>query len=259
MAARVVFVAVGVLSLAGMVMRLMRNRLDAWFTLFSLGAVFVWTFSADSTTRLLYPFVPLLIYYAVDFVLTMLARWNTSPARRLQAAALIAALPIALCMPALMMIAQRGLDHRPVIAGCKYEYRNVWDYYTILNQGSAEKITQLETATLCGIEALKRVTPPDAVVMWARPEYVVLLGERKAVPFYYRWKAKELAAEIKRANVTHVLETEVFKNDLEGGKGRGITSMGLELEKYTTPILLMPGSVLAVREVNRTALDAFLD
>ena len=254
--AQVVFAVVGLLSVAGLAMRLARNRLDAWFTLFSLGAVFVWTFSADASSRLMYPFVPLLIFYAIESVTAALARWDVAPARRMQAAALAAILPLLVSFPALALVMQKGLDRRAVIAGCGYEYRHIRDYYTILNQGSAEELARLQGAMLCGLQALRVVTPADAVVAWMRPEYVELVGDRRGFAYLYRWSPKEAAAQMRQGNVSYVLDTDFFKNDLEGGRGRPIE--GMRLDEYTKPVFVTGNGVFVVRQVERAALDRFL-
>lgn len=255
-AAHVVFGVFGLVALAGMVRRLLHNRLDAWFTLFSLAAVFVWTFSADASARLMYPFVPLLIFYAVDFLLATVLRERIHTRNGKYIAALVAAVPIVLSLPAFVTVMQKGLDRRPVIAGCGYQYRHFWDYYTILNQGSAEKLAQVQAAMLCGMQALRTVTPPDAVVMWSRPEYIAVMSDRRGVPLMHRWPPRELAEEVRRSGTDYVLDTDLFKNDLAGGKGRTLEQS--RIGEYTRPVFLLGGGVFVVRQVDRAALDRFL-
>src|SRR5258706_1633652 len=218
--AQAVFAVVGLLSVAGLAMRLARNRLDAWFTLFSLGAVFAWTFSADASSRLMYPLVPLLIFYALESVTAALKRWDVTPARRMQAAALAAVLPLLVSLPALPLVMQKGFDRMAVIPGCTYQYRHIRDYYTILNQGSAEELARFQGTMLCGLQALRVVTPTDALVAWPRPEYVELVADRRGFAYLYRWSPKEAAAEMRRRQGGYRPRSDFFHKKHGGGRGR---------------------------------------
>jgi len=51
-------------------------------------------------------------------------------------------------------------------------------------------------------------------VMWLRPEYVAVLGDRHGVPFYFQWDARRLAQAIQDSGSTHVVLASVFKSDL---------------------------------------------
>ena len=63
-AATAATIVVAVLAAIGLVIRLVRNKLDAWYVALSLGVVYGWVFSEDNTRRLLYPILPLLLFYA---------------------------------------------------------------------------------------------------------------------------------------------------------------------------------------------------
>jgi hypothetical protein len=95
--------------------------------------------------------------------------------------------------------------------GQPYAYRDVTEYYTTINVERARERAQLAVATLAGLAAIGSATPPGARVMWMRPEYVGLLGHRPGVPFYFRWGAPEVAAEVKRAGVDYVVDTWLLK------------------------------------------------
>jgi 4-amino-4-deoxy-L-arabinose transferase-like glycosyltransferase len=77
--AKIVFGAVGVLGFVEALLRAKRNRLDGWFVLLSLGVIFVWTFTPETTRRLLYPLVPLMILYAMS--ITQAIAGEASPRR----------------------------------------------------------------------------------------------------------------------------------------------------------------------------------
>ena len=167
-------------------MRVMRNRFDGWFALLSVGVIFVWTFGPQTTRRLMYPLLPLLLLFAADAVRQLLDALRLVERRRLYAAAAITAMPILLCLPALVAIGEKSLDRRAAIAGCPQTFREITPYYNTVNLEGAEGLARLEVIMLCGLQSLDKVTPPGSVVMWTRPEYVALLAKRPAVPYYYR-------------------------------------------------------------------------
>ena len=65
-----------------------------------------------------------------------------------------------------------------------------------------------------GLEALADATPLDAKVLWMRPEYVALLGQREGVPWYFRWDARELARQVQATGTTHLVLSRYVKTDL---------------------------------------------
>jgi hypothetical protein len=247
--AKIVFGAVGLLALAEAIERAWRNRLDGWFVLLTLDVIFVWTFTPETTRRLLYPLVPLMILFAISLVRRLLARSPLHDRRRLLAVSAIVALPVLLVLPALWIMANKSFDHRPVIAGCPQQYREIAPYYSTLNLEEAEKLAVLEVSILCGLQMVDKVTPPNAVLMWSRPEYVTLLGHRRTVPMYYRWTPAEMRAAIARDKVDYVVVTAIFKNDIEGGSARHLADM--KLEEYTQPAYALSSGIFSLRKVRR--------
>ena len=53
-------------------------------------------------------------------------------------------------------------------------------YYTVIDGGRAAALAERHASVLGGLEALANATPPGARVFWMRPEYVALLGGRRA-------------------------------------------------------------------------------
>jgi hypothetical protein len=104
--AKIVFGAVGVLGFVEALLRAKRNRLDGWFVLLSLGVIFVWTFTPETTRRLLYPLVPLMILYAMSITRRLLAKLRLDDRRGMLVSAAIVALPVLLVLPALAIVAR---------------------------------------------------------------------------------------------------------------------------------------------------------
>ena len=113
--------------------RLVRNKLDAWYVAaLSLGVVYGWVFSEDNTRRLLYPILPLLLFYAGQAVADgcmRLGRRQWAPAA-VGAAGLVMALA---CVPAIALVAQKALDRAPAFPGSAWRMSDITDYYTTLN------------------------------------------------------------------------------------------------------------------------------
>jgi len=207
------FVAVGLIALAGAGMAAWKNRLDGWYALAFAAIVFAWVFGEGVTRRLLYPLVPLALLHtamALRGALPPFALGRRGEAFALGTAATLQAL---LCLPALIQVQEKSFDRAPVLEGFEYSYADITDYYTS-HGGEARKNAAGQLATLAGLEALAKATPPDARVMWMRPEYVALLGHREGVPWYYRWDAKELARQVRASGTTHLVMSRYVKTDL---------------------------------------------
>ena len=248
-----VALALGAVALAGVALRVLRNRLDGWFLLVSLAIVFPWVFSAENTRRLIYPLVPLLIVAGADFVRWALDRARLPLKSRPYLLGVAAAAPLLASFPALVLLAQKSLDRDAVIPGYAYTYREVAEYYTTVNLDTARERAKLVVVTLEGLESIDRVTPKAALVMWMRPEYVGLLGKRRAVPFLYRWSPAELAREVKKSGTGYIVQAWLFKTDLEVAQG----NPRLEIADYTRSAFNI-GDIFALMQVNPVALDAYI-
>jgi hypothetical protein len=255
-AAKIVFAGLGLLAIAGALVRTARNHLDGWFAILSLAVVFSWTFSPETTRRLLYPLIPLLILFAALAVRQLLGATKLAGRGLLLAQVALTALPILLCLPAILIIKEKALDRRAVMAGCPQAFREMTPYYTTLNIEGAEALARLEVMMLCGLQSLERVTPPGSVVMWARPEYVALLGNRPAAAYHYAWAPRDLAMEIKRAKVDYLVVSLLNKNDLEGGLPKPMK--GMQEEAYAQTVFASTDNVFVVKKIDRAALERFL-
>lgn len=246
LAAKIVFGAVGVLGVVEAVLRAERNRLDGIFVLVTLGVIFLWTFTPETTRRLFYPLVPLMILFALSLGGRILGKL-LDDRRRLMVAIAVIALPVLLTLPALAIVVQKSIDRRPVVAGCPQQYREITPYYSTLNLEESEKLAVLEVSMLCGLQMVDKVTPPNAVIMWSRPEYVALLGHRPSVPLFYRWKPEEMARAIRETKTDYLVVSYLFKNDIEGGRARHLADMNLG--DYTEPTFALSEGIFSLRRV----------
>lgn len=251
--ARISILVLGALALGGVVLRVARNRLDAWFLLLSIVVLVPWVFSPENTRRLLYPLIPLLLVCAADFLREAADGIALQSRSRTLVFAGVALATVALTLPAMLLIQRKAGDRDIVIAGQPYAYRDITEYYTTINLERARERAQLVAATLSGLQSIASATPAGARVMWMRPEYIGLLGRRPGVPFYFRWSTPELAAEVKKAGVDYVVETWLLKTDLEGAQG----DPHVDTTPYAQPAFRL-GEFFVLHRVDRDALERYL-
>lgn len=254
------FAALGVLALAGAVRAAARNRLDGWYVLFTAVLVLVWPFAAENMRRLLYPIVPLAFLHAAEICALGVAR--VRPSLRGFAGAAAFALPAVLMLPALALYASKWRDREPLVAGTRQGASEVTDYYRIMNTQTARAFAAKHTATLGGLERLRVDTPPEARVMWMRPEYVALLGGRAGVPYYYAWDAVALARAVHEQGVQYIVAAGMSKSDLAHKSGNGAAVIA-QSQPYAQVAVALGNPVTREDEflllrVDPAALEAYL-
>lgn len=256
--AKAVFAAVGLLGIAGAVLRARANALDGWYVLIALPLVFVLLFSEDNNRRLLYPLVPVLLIHACVCVAFVARRVPSARNRRLLAAA-VAALPVALTLPAWLVVQSKSLDRESIHPGLRYRYSDMTDYYTTLDVKAARAIASKHAGFLGGLEGLRAVTPPAAKVMWLRPDYVAVLGRREGVPLYYRWSPEEMLRRIRTTGADYVVVSSLLKTDLEGGESNPAALFDAALRVSTVAhsvrSRVMDGYEIAILKVDHAAID----
>ena len=234
-----VAVAVGValLALAGLVRRLRENRLDAWYAAVSLAVVTWWVFGEDNTRRLLFPLLPLLLFYAGDAIAAACraaGRGIYAP-RAIGMAGAVLAIAV---VPALVVFAGKATDRAPVVPGAPPRYADITEYYTTLNAAASRRLAARHAVILAGFDALRRATPPGAKVMWMRPEYPALLAGREGAAFYYDWEPQRLARALRDGGVEYIVLTALAKTDLSGRSGDPARPLAGS-DQYAHPVLTL--------------------
>jgi hypothetical protein len=259
-ALRGVAFAVGAAALAGSVRAALANRLDGWYVLFTAALVFAWVFGIENMRRLLYPIVPLALLHAAELVIALVRRARLRHAR--YAIAGICAAPLVASLPATLLIAQKSRDRGPFVEGSRYTAADITDYYRLMNLPYARMLAGKHAATLGGLEAIEKATPPGARVMWMRPEYVAMLGRREAVPYYYAWDARAFATHVRDDRADYVVVAGMAKSDLALSSGNPAAALGYAAP-YTRPVVRLANPVngrdeFLLLQVDRAALDAYL-
>jgi hypothetical protein len=254
--------AVGFVALAGSLRAARRNRLDGWYVLFTLALALAWTFpfSPDNLRWVLYPIVPLLLLHAGEAVRAAVGGLRIR--RPDFAVAAIAAVPFAVFAPATLLVAAKAGDRDPFVAGSPHGAAQFIEYYRVMNRGQARALAAQQAANVSGLEALRTATPPGARIMWMRPEYIGILGERQCVPWYYAWDAREMAVHVRDDRADSIVVASLSKSDL--ARGVGDPAQALQAARpYTREVLVLANPFTAVNEfillrVDAGALDAYL-
>jgi hypothetical protein len=260
LAVRAVLYATGIAAVAGSIRAALANRIDGWYALLTLLLLLGWVFGVDTMRRLFYPVVPLLLLHGVEMLAALASRFRLPHPR--MAVAAVAALPFAVSAPAMVLVAEKATDATAAVEGGAYRLRDITDYYRIMNFAQARAFAAKHAATLAGLEALRTRTPPGARVMWMRPEYVALLGGRDAVPSYYDWDARTLAAHVLDGRVDYIVVAGISKSDLAMASGEAATTLRAAAP-YTRPVFALANPFNGEDEfillaVDRAALAAFL-
>ena len=251
-ALRAVIATLGVAAVAGAVLRAWRNALDGWYVLASMGMLMFWVFDLENTRRLLYPVLPLAIFHAGCALAGLSRLADRLPVRALVAAG--AAVVAAVSAPALLHVLFRATEREPFLDASAHAPADMTDYYLTVDQLRARAVAAKHAAVLTGFELLNRFTPPEAAVMWVRPEYVALLGNRRGVPYQYGWDSATLAREARRTGARYIVSTTLAKTDLAHRKGDPL-AVAQVAAAYATPILSVPNVVAGGEEFVLLYLD----
>lgn len=158
--------AVGVLAAAGLVMRFLAGRPDAWMVAAYLATFLAWPFY-DQMTRFIMPVVPVLVVYAF-YTVGLLKN------RRGFAFGILAVLVASLSLPGLAFIYNRSKAEGPHAA--------MTDWYRRPGLDDARARAQVHLDLLDDMEEIRKRTKPEERVMWVAPAYVALLADRRGVP-----------------------------------------------------------------------------
>lgn len=160
----------GILALAGMLLRVMAGKPDAWMVAAYLATFLVWPFY-DQMTRFLFPVLPVLVLYAF-WALAAALRAAGRPATA--AHALLALMLLSLAVPGLAFIRER--------AKTGGRYAEMTDWYRRADLDEARARAEVHLDLLADMDAIKAITRPGDRVMWVTPSYIALLADRRGVP-----------------------------------------------------------------------------
>jgi hypothetical protein len=229
--------------------------------LLSAAMLLLWLFPADVMRRLMYPLVPLVLLHAAETVQAVADRMGIG-SHRSRILAVAAALPALLCLPALVLVHSKAADREPVFEGSQYSRAAITEYYTTIAVRPAREAAARHAAVLTGLERLKTATPPGARVMWMRPDYVALLGDREGVPWYYRDGLAGLARRLQDTGTEYLVAATLYKTDMKGEQLDFFATAGA-FAAFAQPVLAIrnpeaPIEEFVLMKVDAEALRSFL-
>ena len=184
-------------ALAGLLWRLLRNELDAWYVTAYLCVLALWPYPGQML-RFLFPVMPLLMLQGA-WLIVELAR---NCPRAAMAGLLAPALLLSVALPAHAFLLGRAELARAGGMNPVYEW---------LRKPGAEEARRelgLQNAMMADLGGLRSTLPADAVVAFYEPSYVALLAGKRAVPLPF--PVDEAAWQSARdAGATHVLLTRI--------------------------------------------------
>jgi hypothetical protein len=194
---------IGVLAMAGMLLRILQGKADAWMAAAYFVTFLLWPFY-DQMTRFLFPMLPVLMLYAFAAGAAGFRALGRSPGG---AYALVGVLVLSLAAPALAFIQQRAQASVP--------YAQMTDWYRTPGLDEARRRAQIHLDLMADMEAIRSKTGPGDRVMWVTPSYVALLADRRGVPAppdalspqSYRLAVQESGADFVFLSVFHPRDT----------------------------------------------------
>jgi hypothetical protein len=214
--------AVGLLALAGLAIRFLAGKADAWMAAAYLATFLLWPFY-DQMTRFLFPLLPILVLYAF-WACAEAARRLRKPAAA--AHAVLVLLLLSLSVPALAFIHQRSRAPE--------RYAQMTDWYRTPDLDQARLRSQIHLDLEADMAAIRRITRPEDRVMWVVPSYLALLAERRGVsappaglaPAQYRASVADSHADYVFLSAFHPRDTihdRAWRAGLEALRGQGET------------------------------------
>lgn len=175
------------LGVLGALIRLAKNHLDGWYTLFYLLILLLWPYP-DHMLRFLFPLVPLLLlqglYLAAEFGARLFRAHPKRRARwRFWSPFALSLLLIALTLPSLGFLLQR---YNHPAKGSDFDLTQTGLFYRFVERRDAETFAAEFLVFVADVRRLGEDTPATATIAWypLSLNYLALLSERKGVPLY---------------------------------------------------------------------------
>ena len=258
-ATRAALLAAALLALAGAVRAARLNRLDGWYALAYAAMLAFWLFPEETARRLMYPVVPLALLHAGEAIHALARR--VAPRRPALAVGAGGALLAALSLPAMALLASKAADRSPVMSISPLAYSGIMEYYTIIPVKPARESAGRQVAVLAGLAQVERFTPPDAKVLWMRPDYVAVLGHRTGVASYYRGGMAGVVRTLLETHAGYIVVSSLYKADIRGDALDPLVTPGA-VAPFTRPVFIVRNPVAEIDEfgllqVDRAALERY--
>jgi 4-amino-4-deoxy-L-arabinose transferase-like glycosyltransferase len=222
--------AIGLLGVAGLAGRALRAEADALYALFYLGILLFFPFPAHMY-RLGLPIVPVVL--AAGWWVLREASLRSTHARIGRYAAALSFAPLAVCVPAMLFVAERALT--PAEPGERQRRADIAEFYRFSLTSMAASIADREIAVFDDLEHIRATTPPSARVMWYLPDYVALLAGRTGIAVPDVHEPAAFAAELARRRADYVYVNVMRMRD-EGTGGEDPLALARLAAAYGDPV-----------------------
>jgi hypothetical protein len=172
-----------------------------------------------------------------------------------------AAIVLALSLPAMALVATKAADRAPVMSISPLAYSAILEYYTIIPVKPAREMAGRQLAVLAGLAEIEHFTPPDAKVLWMRPDYIAVLSHRTGVASYYREGMAGVARQLLASGAQYVVVSSLYKADIRGDAQDPLVTPK-SVAPFTRPLFIVRNPVaeideFALLQVDRPALERY--
>lgn len=192
--------AIGLLALAGVAWRAARGEADGLYAACYLAILLFFPYPAH-VYRLGLPIVPVL-FAAAWWALGEAARRISASPKRARYAAAASFAPVALCVPAMLFVAQRALA--PSAPGERYARADIAEFYRFSVGPLAAATADREIAIFEDLDLIRETTPAAARIAWSLPDYIALLSGRTGLGVPQEADIDAFAAALSRRRVQYL-------------------------------------------------------
>ncbi len=180
----------GLLAVAGMLLRLKKNKLDAMYLALYLFIILIWPHPGQAA-RFIYPVLFILVSFAIYAVYVFMHR--LTPGKTQLIANIVLVVFLASVVPAMSYTWHRHND------GKAFNFQYYKEYYSIPDINEARKNTEIQSIMYSDFDRIISATPQGSKIMFVIPAYIALLTDRVAeeVRFY---RDKSGAIRLNREN-----------------------------------------------------------
>lgn len=214
------------LSLSGLLLRLMKSKYDAWYTLFYLLILLVWPHPGQMM-RLLFPVMPLLLIYS-GYTVTKLVCLTKYPDRK------DVILFIFYLFILVTVLPSHAFIHGRVNIASEKQMIPVYEIFRRADLEIANNDLELQNQILEDFKTIRSFIPRDEKVMYFVPSYQAILNDIQSVkipsPVYrqeYLRIARESNAKYMFLTRLHPRKTRLGYNGFQGVEGLNVWAQQL--------------------------------
>ena len=161
------------LSMSGLLIRLIRNQYDAWYVLFYLLILLVWPHPGQMV-RLLFPIMPILLLYS-GYTITKLVSLTKFPTRKTMITSIFYMFVMVAVVPS------HAFLHARANMASESQLFPVYEIFRKTGLETANIDLVLQNQTLIDFANIKNSVPEDAKILYFLPSYLAILSDRKGV------------------------------------------------------------------------------